>query len=184
MSYGDKIFNSHHGVFDWKVTRSLVSYDKFPLIINKLNHIERSPDHWWVTTEFDIVFSLSGLLKGHQIIGELRQSKHSSRIVTNNWKVTRSLVSYDHLTSDQYDQIYLLKGHQITGELRLRTFLIKKIRKLKGHQIIGELRQIAGQLPLSVRRIYCSHPQQRHIFSNYLSTSYSCTIKCIFQFQC
>lgn len=129
--------------------KSLFSCDRYPngeifffILVKhlvKCATIERSPDHWWVTT---IEKSLT------TPIGDIERSQ-------DHWWVTTSFLSPK-----------------------------TKKKKLKGHQIFGELRQIAGQLPLSVRRIYCRHHQQRHLFSNYLSTSYSCTIRCIFQFQC
>ena len=145
----------------WKVTRSLVSYDLSPYqhqkipelkghqIIGelrlpetkkrKLVKIERSPDHWWVTTlsvkdaywaedwkvtrslvSYDLLLnSLTQCvsLKGHQIIGELRLKADFSRVSNGNWKVTRSLVSYDVLRVRMIVFI-VLKGHQIIGELR------------------------------------------------------------------
>ena len=58
---------------DWRVTRSLVSYDNNELF-----------------------FIIGGKLKGHQIIGELRRSKiMKGAKAPFNWRVTRSLVSYD-----------------------------------------------------------------------------------------
>ena len=78
----------------WKVTRSLVSYDSQLQDMEQLFEIERSPDHWWVTTNF---FSLCS--------------------VFIYWKVTRSLVSYDLLSFFSLCSV-LLKGHQIIGELR------------------------------------------------------------------
>ena len=170
-------------VFDWRVTRSLVSYDK------GLVDIE----------DFDV-------LKGHQIIGELRQKAtnlyeevsiegspdhwwvttltRSLTLAFLDWRVTRSLVSYDFFYSYSCIAVTIewSPDHWWVTTKYWEILLVRPT--LKGHQIFGELRQIAGQLPLSVRRIYCRHHQQRHLFSNYLSTSYSCTIRCIFQFQC
>ena len=103
---------------DWKVTRSLVSYDfscvcsdyiiwlKGHQIIGELRLllkdcslpsalIERSPDHWWVTTTPLCPLCPQDKLKGHQIIGELRRSCISHDDLLYDWKVTRSLVSYD-----------------------------------------------------------------------------------------
>ena len=61
------------------------------------------------------------LLKGHQIIGELRPV---------------TIFEPDALNAE-------LKGHQIIGELRpLPRGHVFPNRKLKGHQIIGELRHI------------------------------------------
>ena len=58
------------------------------------------------------------VLKGHQIIGELR--------------LYYSIPSFFN---------WLLKGHQIIGELRLPWKASQLYaQKLKGHQIIGELR--------------------------------------------
>ena len=81
--------------FDWKVTRSLVSYDR-----NNIRQI-RHRSHWKVTrslVSYDLsihVWLKVAILKGHQIIGELR------------------------LTQGSYSNVLLLKGHQIIGELRL-----------------------------------------------------------------
>ena len=124
--------------------------------------IEGSPDHWWVTTRWWPLYqcwwnwrvtrslvsydmkttslTCSFSLKGHQIIGELRQINGSIRcwdliegspdhwwVTTNglscfdshfNWRVTRSLVSYD-IYYFKYAWWTGLKGHQIIGELRL-----------------------------------------------------------------
>ena len=66
--------------------------------------IERSPDHWWVTTEGYHLFFCFMSLKGHQIIGELRPAlSASSWIDQRNWKVTRSLVSYDKAPAFNWD---------------------------------------------------------------------------------
>ena len=71
-----------------------MSYDELSDIIQYAQEIERSPDHWWVT--------IIGIHVGLQI---------------GDWKVTRSLVSYDpDLNGVPLDG--LLKGHQIIGELR------------------------------------------------------------------
>ncbi len=102
-------------------------------------------------------------LKGHQIIGELRQMSTHRRYLNQYWKVTRSLVSYDFVLSPvemrynwkvtrslvSYDKfsiffskIMKLKGHQIIGELRRwSNYYFVRTIILKGHQIIGELRQ-------------------------------------------
>ena len=126
----------------WKVTRSLVSYDLLGAFQFGINLIERSPDHWWVTTNYlEVLSSFSSLLKGHQIIGELRlhlieqpplrrllkghQIIGELRLLlsyyatsTSNWKVTRSLVSYDFVSILELTIVIKLKGHQIIGELR------------------------------------------------------------------
>ena len=105
--------------------------------------IEGSPDHWWVTTVILHTPLLSNTLKGHQIIGELRLF-YLLMIRMVNWRVTRSLVSYDGIVSYKL-KLELLKGHQIIGELRLHWFRCGLIiSKLKGHQIIGELRLYLG----------------------------------------
>ena len=79
--------------------------------------IERSPDHWWVTTICHYKNRNSIKLKGHQIIGALRLDscytsllgsiewspdhwwvttyKQKEATLPHNWMVTRSLVSYD-----------------------------------------------------------------------------------------
>ena len=63
-----------------------------------------------------------------------------------DWRVTRSLVSYDILRSSVASWT-ALKGHQIIGELRHWAFYILFVGVLlKGHQIIGELRQVLESL--------------------------------------
>ena len=87
-------------------------------ISNSIYHlIEGSPDHWWVTTCHHQCSWRQLKLKGHQIIGELRleqlpppmhvtlkghqiigELRHLGTTPPNtfiNWRVTRSLVSYD-----------------------------------------------------------------------------------------
>ena len=59
-------------MINWKVTRSLVSYDSICVCFIISNRIERSPDHWWVTTYPRGFCCFWHVLKGHQIIGELR----------------------------------------------------------------------------------------------------------------
>ena len=163
MSYDITKSLNNWNVINWKVTRSLVSYDKILFSLRICFNIERSPDHWWVTTTIWFLAQYqSEQLKGHQIIGELRlrqTSKHPYGLIERSpdhwwvttvilkrlsigihWKVTRSLVSYD-IDRIFKDNWCILKGHQIIGELRLRallTWLSPLI--LKGHQIIGELR--------------------------------------------
>ena len=126
----------------WRVTRSLVSYYNRLFAVLTAIAIEGSPDHWWVTTFWYFNNASALLLKGHQIIGELRRNLWSINEVQVNWRVTRSLVSYDYVL--QFLSDYKpLKGHQIIGELRL--FCLRDCRKsceLKGHQIIGELRPV------------------------------------------
>ena len=80
---------------NWKVTRSLVSYDMAKLAVSLYSFIERSPDHWWVTTRALAITRARAELKGHQIIGELRLCASINATISPHWKVTRSLVSYD-----------------------------------------------------------------------------------------
>ena len=140
-----------------------MSYDPFASRYDLKLGIEGSPDHWWVTTAFLQPFASRYELKGHQIIGELRPFNNPSKgtpfrlkghqiigelrpvwkdALRNyiNWRVTRSLVSYDQKPAIP-NSLKELKGHQIIGELRLIGLRLKLILKtLKGHQIIGELR--------------------------------------------
>ena len=141
----------------WWVTTSVIQYFVLPVLI------ERSPDHWWVTTAQKHRNTPEHILKGHQIIGELRPKELSKKTYCSNWKVTRSLVSYDAfklsditlqrierspdhwwVTTSNVTIAFLwfrLKGHQIIGELRPRyAFSRAAATRLKGHQIIGELR--------------------------------------------
>ena len=73
----------------WWVTTVL------PAVVYSRPLIERSPDHWWVTTVLYMGEPPMALLKGHQIIGELRLWRPAFNDSDINWKVTRSLVSYD-----------------------------------------------------------------------------------------
>ena len=149
----------------WKVTRSLVSYDESICVRRFLALIERSPDHWWVTTGGQPLCRLYVSLKGHQIIGELRHKMICFSQIHLDWKVTRSLVSYDLDASNTSCMLSIerspdhwwvttffpmlnagsplkLKGHQIIGELRHASSTQKEtFQWLKGHQIIGELRR-------------------------------------------
>ena len=134
--------------------------------------IEGSPDHWWVTASSSVNLYSLDLLKGHQIIGELRPWKSTSmRLMLllkghqiigelrhtyinfhkissiegspDHWWVTASIGTCLKSTSK-------LKGHQIIGELRLiKDWLIEWVLQLKGHQIIGELRQPCRQFTSS-----------------------------------
>ena len=109
----------------WKVTRSLVSYDVTSYIIICCSVIERSPDHWWVTTTAAAIYPTA----------------------STNWKVTRSLVSYDIYSFNRAAPTTRLKGHQIIGELRhLKLKSSFSFCWLKGHQIIGELRLLKACL--------------------------------------
>ena len=156
--------------------------------------IERSPDHWWVTTLQLLLSILTITLKGHQIIGELRQSIKSSTVAFVNWKVTRSLVSYDgtpllggengsiERSPDHWwvtticifwwEMHLILKGHQIIGELRpLTCRSCKEWLRLKGHQIIGELRRLylsiyASGLNWKVTRSLVSYDNPFHTIYN------------------
>ena len=138
-----RITYSHHDFTTyWRVTRSLVSYDlatnflaSAPIIEGSPDHwwvttkvwcvrccvcIEGSPDHWWVTTPLLLYYLKLLILKGHQIIGELR--RNSLRIdkisiiegSPDHWWVTTKHASY-------IPPLHGLKGHQIIGELRLHT---------------------------------------------------------------
>ena len=101
---------------NWKVTRSLVSYDW------ATNFLASHPN-WKVTRSLvsydNGVWAIRHgfILKGHQIIGELRLATTIARADNWNWKVTRSLVSYDW-TTNFLASAPILKGHQIIGELR------------------------------------------------------------------
>ena len=118
MSYDCCFIKRHNHATYWKVTRSLVSYDLRCGVLNLLRSlkghqiigelrpelsvslhwhpIERSPDHWWVTTSPPASSMDFSILKGHQIIGELRRIPYCSHNLGTYWKVTRSLVSYDY----------------------------------------------------------------------------------------
>ena len=147
----------------WKVTRSLVSYDKSnsisassywierspdhwwvttnAMLFNYGVQIERSPDHWWVTTKELLRYQLLFRLKGHQIIGELRLFHFCQHLGTDGLKGHQIIGELRQRWARARRRNIQLKGHQIIGELRhiLHSHHNHRIR-LKGHQIIGELR--------------------------------------------
>ena len=155
---------SYGSASDWKVTRSLVSYDTTAFEAVARATIERSPDHWWVTTETIRTQQLQYKLKGHQIIGELRPlMTHYIHLQELDWKVTRSLVSYDLFVCASINATIIerspdhwwvttyfpssfrsWKDWKVTRSLvsyDFNRFFSKLNSKLKGHQIIGELRR-------------------------------------------
>ena len=141
VSYDSILFFTLKLIINWKVTRSLVSYDRTIYSHSTENSIERSPDHWWVTTLRASASAMLKGLKGHQIIGELRLKTNSLQLPSaierspDHWWVT----TWPNFSTQNR---FLLKGHQIIGELRLFINLCTTpINTLKGHQIIGELRQ-------------------------------------------
>ena len=102
---------------NWKVTRSLVSYDihqYLRIVWNRLkgHQIIGELRRNWASCSIHAV-----LLKGHQIIGELRPAYLTITSYFGDWKVTRSLVSYDGV-GKVVVVVVVLKGHQIIGELR------------------------------------------------------------------
>mgnify|MGYP006952325261 CR=1 FL=1 len=129
-----------------------MSYDPTTVVLLAMILIERSPDHWWVTTlrlpsvvlplnwkvtrslvsydDSDTTFAKVGLLKGHQIIGELRLWATSFLPSADNWKVTRSLVSYDQTLKPELSFLWL-KGHQIIGELRPSILVISFLASIE-----------------------------------------------------
>ena len=143
-----RLFSIFDGVVNtnWKVTRSLVSYDRTVFCNTFSIRIERSPDHWWVTT-----------------------SNSQAKFCLRYWKVTRSLVSYDRAapTTRAREDIERSPDHWwvttkvvdfflhlgvierspdhwwVTTWWDLRAFTAIK---LKGHQIIGELRHLLSIL--------------------------------------
>ena len=149
---------------DWRVTRSLVSYDGIFSYTTSKAEIEGSPDHWWVTTIHSYVQLLLPVhwrvtrslvsydnFLGHSLYPKAIEGSPDHWWVTTiagfasasslNWRVTRSLVSYD-LVSWTTPRFFKLKGHQIIGELRPKEMAARKsMEELKGHQIIGELRR-------------------------------------------
>ena len=154
-----------------------MSYDSGWKLNSSSCIIERSPDHWWVTTWLQHPCRRTYRLKGHQIIGELRRANLFWASGERYWKVTRSLVSYDFIRLI-FNDLYILKGHQIIGELRrlvwqhplilhdwkvtrslvsydlIKKYLMQLKLQLKGHQIIGELRQVnwAHRISIGIER--------------------------------
>ena len=140
---------------DWKVTRSLVSYALDSKFFNSCSSIERSPDHWWVTPLHPTTTVLQNLLKGHQIIGELRPSVKAEVSADKQLKGHQIIGELRLTTSGSPFSPCWLKGHQIIGELRPWTSRgTANLTILKGHQIIGELRlmQHYPQLGLLIER--------------------------------
>ena len=149
----------------WRVTRSLVSYDsssslstrpkglKGHQIIGELRHL--------CLVEPPLVHTL----KGHQIIGELRRLREAALQKPANWRVTRSLVSYDlfivvnvilipywRVTRSLVSYDESMKRYEEALDWRVTRSLVSyddgntlevRLLRLKGHQIIGELRQIS-----------------------------------------
>ena len=105
--------------------------------------IERSPDHWWVTTKDTPLSSLSTKIERSPDHWWVTTCISSCCYNFSYWKVTRSLVSYDCSIQEDFACSLILKGHQIIGELRptLPTVGVVTVA-LKGHQIIGELRHV------------------------------------------
>ena len=151
------------GVLNWRVTRSLVSYDNYPAIFDSNWVIEGSPDHWWVTTLPCSSIMSSKYIEGSPDHWWVTTRRTSINLHFHYWRVTRSLVSYDYWMDElneslidwrvtrslvSYDllqslnlMLLKLKGHQIIGELRpVYNLCLVEPPLLKGHQIIGELR--------------------------------------------
>ena len=127
-------------VINWRVTRSLVSYVFFNNILLCLIYIEGSPDHWWVTSCLFPFFKVLVLLKGHQIVGELRQYSHNPPLSSWNWRVTRSLVSYVFFNNILLCLIYIEGSPDRWWVTSWITNCCHYLSRLKGHQIVGELR--------------------------------------------
>ena len=86
--------------------------------------IEGSPDHWWVTTSRYAFSRAAATLKGHQIIGELRHSKHLKLWHRLNWRVTRSLVSYDiqNMAENVTDKNWRVTRSLVSYDLKRRWY--------------------------------------------------------------
>ena len=158
-------------LLNWRVTRSLVSYDRIFTYCCCCCCIEGSPDHWWVTTDRTNLITCLFRLKGHQIIGELRLSKALSQHLNviegspDHWWVTTVpsagaippfLIegSPDHwwVTTSPWDQIGYAPSIEgspdhwwVTTQI---IYLATQNQSLKGHQIIGELRLLSSILLL------------------------------------
>ena len=153
-----------------------MSYDTSLIIPFFVWFIERSPDHWWVTTKSAERYAFNLALKGHQIIGELRPQEHFACSLIfierspDHWWVTTSNAAAVYPTADIERSpdhwwvtttnailmvIYVkLKGHQIIGELRRYIpMFISIVTRLKGHQIIGELRLFISRYLCLYRRL-------------------------------
>ena len=118
-----------------------MSYDFYRQAIYILLPIEGSPDHWWVTTiETQENIGLA-ILKGHQIIGELRLTTLINNQSHWNWRVTRSLVSYDVAIAIIANPMFYWRVTRSLVSYDLSKESINFLASLlKGHQIIGELR--------------------------------------------
>ena len=110
------------GFEDWKVTRSLVSYDNSTESLGAKLLIERSPDHWWVTTPYCSYNFCCTIERSPDHWWVTTAGLFSSLSENKNWKVTRSLVSYDSFLAVASISDSKLKGHQIIGELRPAIF--------------------------------------------------------------
>ena len=83
---------------DWRVTRSLVSYDTYFCVFWSHLFIEGSPDHWWVTTLLPSFCSCHPSIEGspdHWWVTTTGDRKWT--VWLKYWRVTRSLVSYDYI---------------------------------------------------------------------------------------
>ena len=164
MSYVFFQLSAVENPFNWRVTRSLVSYVRhlFEQPISWL--IEGSPDRWWVTSATSFFASAPISLKGHQIVGELRpcsnqellassiegspdrwwvtSTSHNNAARSKYWRVTRSLVSYVLVLFFQsFSSLNWRVTRSLVSYVKVRC-ISAKMQRLKGHQIVGELRPL------------------------------------------
>ena len=95
VSYDVKVVPKISWTIYWRVTRSLVSYDPINCLSSEVSNIEGSPNRWWVTT---YLLSLSVIEFSYWRVTRSLVSYDNIVfivIIFDNWRVTRSLVSYD-----------------------------------------------------------------------------------------
>ena len=106
------------------------------------SYIEGSPDRWWVTTSRTTIGSYMKTLKGHQIVGELRPVYNLCLVEPPlDWRVTRSLVSYDNCLSFDIKEPTIEGSPDRWWVTTSSVCNVMRWFKLKGHQIVGELRR-------------------------------------------
>ena len=71
--------------------------------------IERSPDHWWVTTNASICAEAPKYWKVTRSLVSYDDSSTAAAVYPTDWKVTRSLVSYDQLRHHRQSRLLTIE---------------------------------------------------------------------------
>ena len=132
MSYDLTLFGQIVSCCNWRVTRSLVSYDLPHCYQTLLCEIEGSPDHWWVTTIHSTPIGISLVIEGSPDHWWVTTFKVIFIWIFNNWRVTRSLVSYDAFFADS-DRFCSIEGSPDHWWVTTFYLLLKlKLLKIEG----------------------------------------------------